>query len=116
VLCALAYYQATDAVPVRSRELYDKYVTICDQLDADSVSERRVRDHLTDMNMLGLICVHERNEGLSAGRYHEYELDIPLNVVLEVLLSTSRFEEVADLIKSTADENNQLESTTLSEY
>jgi len=30
------------------------------------------------MNMLGLISVYERNEGLSAGRYHEYELDVPL--------------------------------------
>ncbi len=77
VLCALAYHQALDEVPIRSRDLYDR-------LDADSVSERRVRDHLSDMNMLGLISVYERNEGLSAGRYHEYELDVPLKAVLDV--------------------------------
>ncbi|WP_254533966.1 orc1/cdc6 family replication initiation protein [Natrinema gelatinilyticum] len=105
VLCALAYHQALDEVPLRSRDLYERYVKICDRLDADSVSERRVRDHLSDMNMLGLITVYERNEGLSAGRYHEYELDVPLKVVLEVLLSTTRFEEIADIIQSTVNDN-----------
>ena len=73
VLCALAYHQALGEVPVRSRQLYERYVKICNRLDADSVSERRVRDHLSDMNMLGLISLNKRNEGLSAGRYHEYK-------------------------------------------
>lgn len=108
VLCAVAYHQALDDVPVRSRDLYERYVKICDRLDADSVSERRVRDHLSDMNMLGLISVYERNEGLSAGRYHEYELNVPLKAVLDVLLSTNRFEDVANIIRSTADDNNLL--------
>lgn len=110
VLCALAYHQALDEVPIRSRDLYERYVNICDRLDTDNVSERRVRDHLSDMNMLGLICVYERNEGLSAGRYHEYELDVPLNAVLDVLLSTNRFEEIADIIQSTATDNDLLQS------
>jgi len=110
VLCALAYDQARSDKPVRSSELYKRYTKICSQLDADSVSERRVRDHLSDMNMLGLISVYEQNEGLSAGRYHEYELDIPLNSVLEVLLSTSRFEDLANNIQSIAEEHNRLQS------
>lgn len=111
VLCALAYCQATGAVPVRSRDLYDRYTTICEQLEADSVSERRVRDHLADMNMLGLITVHERNEGLSAGRYHEYELGIPLEVVIEVLSSTPRFEELAELVETLASTPDDQQAT-----
>jgi len=63
------------------------------------------------MNMLGLISVCERNEGLSAGRYHEYELDVPLPSVLDVLLSTSRFEAVANSIRSTAEDNDLLQAT-----
>jgi cell division control protein 6 len=115
VLCALAYHQAVNDIPIRSRDLYERYIMICDRLNTDSVSERRVRDHLSDMNMLGLINVHERNEGLSAGRYHEYELDVPLKVVLEVLLSVTRFKELANMIKSTAENNNLLQSD-LSDY
>lgn len=107
VLCALAYHQALGEIPVRSRDFYQRYTSICDRLDADRVSERRVRDHLSDLNMLGLITVYERNEGLSAGRYHEYELDVPLQAVLDVLLATSRFEDVADHIRSTAASQNR---------
>jgi cell division control protein 6 len=52
VLCALAFHQAMNEVPVRSRTLYKRYMNICEQFDADSVSERRVRDHLSDLSML----------------------------------------------------------------
>lgn len=38
VLCALASNQALDESPVRSRDLYERYLQICDRLDADSVS------------------------------------------------------------------------------
>lgn len=115
VLCAVAYHQALDNVPVRSRDLYERYLKICDRLDTDSVSERRVRDHLSDMNMLGLINVYERNEGLSAGRYHEYELDVPLKSVLDVLLETGRFENIAQIIHTTAGDNGLFQSG-LSDY
>ena len=71
---------------------------ICGRLDIDSVSERRVRDHLSDMNLLGLINLYERNKGLSTGRYLEYELDVPLKSVLEILLETTRFEELVNII------------------
>jgi len=67
------------------------------------------------MNMLGLITVYERNEGLSVGRYHEYKLDVPLKAVLAVLLSTTGFKELANIIHSTADDNNLLQSD-ISDY
>lgn len=102
VLCALTYHQSLNKTPVRSRTLYDQYLTICDRLGADSITERRVRDHLSDLNMLGLISVYERNEGLSAGRYHEYELDVPLEAALDVLTSIDRFEDIAQIIQSEA--------------
>lgn len=115
VLCALSYHEATNETPVRSRDLYEQYRKICDRLGADTVSERRVRDHLSDLQMLGLTTVYERNEGISAGRYHEYELNVPLKAVLDVLLSTSRFEDIADIIHSTANDNNLLQAD-ISDY
>ncbi len=58
------------------------------------------------MNMLGLITIYERNEGITAGRYHEYELDVPLPAVIEVLLGTTRFKDVANSIQSMVDGTN----------
>lgn len=109
VLCALAAVEARGDTPLRSTELYHRYLRICEKLDTDSVSERRVRDHLSDMDMLGLANVFQRNEGISAGRYHEYELDIPLDAVLGVLLSTHRFEAIAGSIHETAQTNGYLQ-------
>jgi len=50
------------------------------------------------MNLLGLINLYERNKELSTGRYLEYELDVPLKSVLEILLETTRFEELVNII------------------
>jgi len=108
VLSALAYYEATDDTPIRTRDLYSRYERVIRQLDADSIGERRVRDHLGDLNMLGLVNVYERNEGANAGRYHEYELDIPLSSVLEVLGETRRFREIAEPIHSQAARHGTL--------
>lgn len=100
VLGALSYCNAISITPVRSRDLYEEYVDLCRQLDMDHVSERRVRDHLADLDMLGIADVYEHNEGRSAGRFYEYELAVPLDVVLDVFRSTGRFGELATLIHS----------------
>jgi cell division control protein 6 len=115
ILCTLAYFQARGEAPVRSRTVYEQYLKICERLETDSVSERRVRDHLTDMKMLGLLNIYERNEGLAAGRYHEYELDVPMKPVLEVLLSQSRFKDLAELVQSTSDTSFDIQSD-ISDY
>lgn len=77
---------------------------------ADSVSERRVRDHLSELNRPGLIDIYERNEGLTAGRYTKYELDVQLAAVLDVLLSIDRFDELAGIIQSAAEDHGSLQS------
>jgi cell division control protein 6 len=115
VLSALAYFEATGETPVRSSTLYERYTKFCDGLDADSISERRVRDHLSDMDMLGLITVYERNEGISAGRYHEYELEVSLAAVIDVLKRSDRFEDIAHILQSAAEDTRGVQ-TGVSEF
>lgn len=115
VLSALAYFEATDTAPAKSSALYDRYKKFCDGLDADSISERRVRDHLSDMDMLGLITTYERNEGISAGRYHEYEIDVSLGAVIDVLKQSDRFGEIAEILEGAA-ENTRGVQTGMSQF
>lgn len=68
-----------------------------DRFDANNVIEHRVCLHLSDMNMVSLISVYEWNEVLYAGRNHRYGPGIPLKIVREILLSTTRFEELANI-------------------
>lgn len=109
VLLSLASHAAKVETPVRTRDLYARYNTITDKIDADTIVERRVRAHLSDLSMLGLVTVYERNEGLNAGRYHEYELSIPLNSVIDVLEEEPRFENVVTAVQQQARSNSKLE-------
>lgn len=110
VLLTLASHAAKDETPVRTRDLYARYKTITEKIDADTIVERRVRAHLSDLSMLGLVTVYERNEGLNAGRYHEYELSVPLDSVLGVLEEESRFDEVVDVVHEQARVNSKIET------
>ncbi len=44
-----------------------------------------MRDHLSELAMLGLISVTERNEGRRGGTYREYNLDMNADLILNAL-------------------------------
>jgi cell division control protein 6 len=67
------------------------------------------------MDMLGLITVYERNEGISAGRYHEYELEVSLAAVIDVLKRSDRFEDIAHILQSAAEDTRGVQ-TGVSEF
>lgn len=107
VLLTLASHTAKNETPVRTRALYDRYKTVTEKIDTDTIVERRVRAHLSDLTMLGLVTVYERNEGLNAGRYHEYELSVQLESVLEVLDEEQRFDDVVDIVHQQSHLNSK---------
>jgi cell division control protein 6 len=108
VLLTIASHAAKDETPVRTHDLHTRYKTITERIETDTIVERRVRAHLSDMSMLGLVTVYERNEGLNAGRYHEYELSVPLDSVLDVLDEEPRFNEVVDIVHQQARVNSKI--------
>ncbi len=108
VLVTLAYYSAKGETPVRTRDLYQQYRNIADEVASNTIVERRVRAHLSDMSMLGLVNTYGRNEGMKDGRYKEHELTVALETVLDVLGSKERFQGVVERIRRVAAKNNQL--------
>ncbi len=66
---------------------------------------RRVRAHLSDLTMIGLIETNKRNEGRNAGRYNEYELKVPLDKTLEILGNDPRFSEIVETFQEQALDN-----------
>ena len=44
-----------------------------------------MRDHLSELAMLGLISVTERNEGRRGGTYREYDMEMSPNLILTAL-------------------------------
>ena len=44
-----------------------------------------MHDHLADLAMLGILNRQSRNEGRAGGQYYEYEFNVGLTLVCEVV-------------------------------
>ncbi|MBX0324676.1 orc1/cdc6 family replication initiation protein [Halomicroarcula sp. F13] len=74
-----------DQMPARVREIYPVYRSVADQSGTDPLVRRRMHDHLADLAMVGILQRTVRNEGRAGGQYHEYEFDVPLDLVCDVV-------------------------------
>ncbi|MBV0924480.1 orc1/cdc6 family replication initiation protein [Halomicroarcula limicola] len=74
-----------DEMPARVREIYPEYRTVADHSGTDPLVRRRMHDHLADLAMVGILQRTVRNEGRAGGQYHEYEFDVPLDLVRDVV-------------------------------
>jgi len=84
VLEALAYLSQEDSTPARAKVVYEAYCEVAESWAHDPLTTvRSIQSHLSDLDMLGFVTQHERNEGRSGGQYYEFELDLEPGPVLE---------------------------------
>jgi cell division control protein 6 len=88
VLYALLTFDLEGEVPVRSRDIRPRYTRFTEMAGRDPLVPRRMRDHLSELAMLGIISVTERNEGRRGGTYREYAVDMDLNLLLDAMAET----------------------------
>lgn len=69
----------------RTREVYREYENIAKYNEIDSLVRDRMQDHLSDLEMLGILNKKEVNKGKSGGRYYKYGLAVSPDVVVEVV-------------------------------
>jgi len=111
VLYALLTLEQQDKTPVRSRDIRPRYTSFAEQVGVDPLVPRRMRDHLGELSMLGIVSAVERNEGRRGGTYREYSLDMDLNLVIDALEETVSAVGIHQSIAALVDQE-----TTLSEY
>jgi orc1/cdc6 family replication initiation protein len=84
VLETIATLEQDGETPVRSKTIKGTYETIADAYGATPLTTlKSIQDHLSDLHMLGFLIRHERNQGVSGGKYYEYELDIDPSILLD---------------------------------
>ncbi|MFB6244460.1 MAG: orc1/cdc6 family replication initiation protein [Halobaculum sp.] len=88
VLYALVTFELEGETPVRSREVRPRYTRFAEMVGRDPLVPRRMRDHLSELAMLGVASVRERNEGRRGGTYHQYELDMDPGLTIEAMRET----------------------------
>ena len=104
-LLAVISKAAKEETPCRTREIYEEYVMLCDSSGTDSLAQRSVHNHLSDLRMLGILSACENRSG-SRGNYYSYELDVPFTSAIEAMSDVLRLDSEIETIREIASMNN----------
>ncbi|WP_425604212.1 AAA family ATPase [Halobellus salinisoli] len=78
---------------VNTGEVFNIYKRLCEEIDADVLTQRRVTDLISELDMLGIVNAVVVSKG-RYGRTKEISLSVPLDETEAVLLSDSRLGDI----------------------
>ena len=104
VLYALLTLDLEGEAPIRSRDVRPRYTRFAELANRDPLVPRRMRDHLSELAMLGIVSVTERNEGRRGGTYREYALDMDVELLLSAMAETVELVGMHDSIEEHVDD------------
>ena len=74
-------------------EVFNMYKDVCGKIDADTLTQRRVTDLISELDMLGIVNAVVVSKG-RYGRSKEISISVPLQETKSVLTSDSRLSDV----------------------
>ena len=95
VLYATILLEKNGVHNINTGEVFNIYKRLCQEIDADVLTQRRVTDLISELDMLGIVNAVVVSKG-RYGRTKEISLSVPLDETEAVLLSDSRIGEVED--------------------
>ncbi|PSQ11028.1 cell division control protein Cdc6 [Halobacteriales archaeon QS_5_70_15] len=96
VLYATILLEKNGVHNINTGEVFNIYKRLCDEVDADVLTQRRVTDLISELDMLGIVNAVVVSKG-RYGRTKEISLSVPIEETEAVLLSDSRLDEVEDV-------------------
>jgi len=93
-LAAVTILELAGKSDVRTRDVYDVYKSLTNDIDADQLAQRRMRDHLIELDMLSIIRARKSASGSVGGEAYTFELRVEPETALDVLEAVSRFDDV----------------------
>jgi len=95
ILMAIIRLEEQGSASINTGEVYNTYKTLCSQIDFDVLTQRRVTDLISELDMLGIVNAIVVSKG-RYGRTKEISLSVPEEETKTVLLSDSRFEGIGE--------------------
>ena len=109
ILYAVLTQHLEGDTPVRTRDIRPRYTRFIEDVGSDPLVPRRMRDHLGELTMLGIINATEQNDGRRGGSYREYALEMDVDIILEALEDTIRAVGVHESLEVIEREEETLE-------
>jgi cell division control protein 6 len=95
VLYAIILLESNGVHNINTGEVFNIYKRLCQEIDADVLTQRRVTDLISELDMLGIVNAVVVSKG-RYGRTKEISLSVPIDETEAVLLSDSRIGEVEE--------------------
>ena len=96
VLYAIILLEKHGVRNVNTGEVYNIYKRLCDEIEADVLTQRRVTDLISELDMLGIVNAVVVSKG-RYGRTKEISLSVPIDETEAVLQADSRIGDVDDI-------------------
>lgn len=97
-LAGVLAHEATGETPARTRQVYATYRDISQAVGIDTIEMRRVRDHLQELDLTGIVRGERRTTGIKGGPHYVWSLDANFEMTLNVLQEVDRFDTAMDII------------------
>ncbi|MFB6113767.1 MAG: Cdc6/Cdc18 family protein [Halodesulfurarchaeum sp.] len=96
VLYAIILLENQGVKNINTGEVYNIYKRLCDEIEADVLTQRRVTDLISELDMLGIVNAVVVSKG-RYGRTKEISLSVPLDDTETVLQADSRIGDIEDV-------------------
>jgi len=96
VLFAIILLEKEGVHNINTGEVYNIYKRLCEEIDADVLTQRRVTDLISELDMLGIVNAVVVSKG-RYGRTKEISLSVPVDETEAVLHSDSRLGDIEDV-------------------
>jgi cell division control protein 6 len=93
-LAAITVVELAGDTPARTEPIYGVYKSIAEEVGSDKLVQRRMRDHLKELDMQGIVDARKKTGGSVGGPAYHFELQVEKEIVKDVLNGVSRFESI----------------------
>ena len=93
-LAAITKLELSDYGSIRTKHAYTAYRKLAELIDAEPLVRRRMRDHLLDLDMQGILTAKKQGAGSVGGQYYTFELIVAVTTVVDILRDISRFNTI----------------------
>lgn len=101
-LAAVLSLEIKGVTPARTRKVHSEYKKLSNLVDARTIVMRRVRDHLQELDLNGIVVQRKQSSGIQGGPHYQWEFDSDIGITIEILQEDARLDEAIDRIKSSS--------------
>jgi len=93
-LAATTSLELAEKTPARTKDIYTVYKKLARRIESEVIAMRRMRDHLNDLDMQGILIKTVSNTGPRGGKYFKFELSVEAETATDILSDITRFQDI----------------------